>query len=69
MKNIKGDHLVYILKHLTTIFLSRPFDLKGGRRYGFLFRSEIFISDNTRELEYLFILSRKARIFFSRIQH
>jgi hypothetical protein len=38
----------------------------GG--YGFLFRSEIFFL-TTQELEYLFFLSRKARIFFSRIQH
>jgi hypothetical protein len=35
--------------------------LKGG--YGFLFRSEFFFR-TTRELEYLFFLSRKARIFF-----
>jgi hypothetical protein len=35
--------------------------LKGG--YGFLFHSEFFFR-TTRELEYLFILSRKARIFF-----
>jgi hypothetical protein len=39
----------------------RPFNLKGG--YGFLFRSEFFFR-TTRELEYLFFLSRKARIFF-----
>ena len=31
--------------------------------YGFLFRSEFFFR-TTRELEYLFFLSRKARIFF-----
>jgi hypothetical protein len=35
---------------------------------GFLFRSEIFFR-TTQELEYLFFLSLKARIFFSRIQH
>ena len=39
----------------------RPFNLQGG--YGFLFRSEI-IFRITRELEYLFILSRKAPNFF-----
>ena len=39
----------------------RPFNLKGG--YGFLFRSEFFFG-TTRELEYLFYLSRKARNFF-----
>ena len=37
----------------------------GGGGYGFLFRSEIFFR-TTRELEYFF-LSRKARIFVSRI--
>ena len=31
----------------------------GGGGYGFLFRSEIFLR-TTRELEYLFFLSRKA---------
>ena len=38
---------------------------KGGgwRGYGSLFRSEIFFR-TTQELEYLFYLSRKARIFF-----
>ena len=44
------------------IFRDRPFNLKGGG-YGFLFRSEI-IFRTTQELEYLSILSRKARIFF-----
>ena len=39
----------------------RPFNLGGG--YGFLFRSEFFFR-TTRELEYLFFLSRKAQIFF-----
>jgi hypothetical protein len=34
---------------------------EGG--YGFLFRSEFFFR-KTRELEYLFFLSHKARIFF-----
>jgi hypothetical protein len=38
-----------------------PFNLQGG--YGFLFRSEFFFR-TTQELEYLFFLSRKARIFF-----
>ena len=42
---------------------NRPFNLKGGGGYGFLFRSEIFFR-TTQELEYLFFLSRKARIFF-----
>jgi hypothetical protein len=40
----------------------RPFNLKGG--YGFLFRSEICFR-TTQELEYLFLFSRKARIFFN----
>ena len=42
-------------------FRDRPFNLKGG--YGFLFRSEFFFP-TTRELEYLFFLSRIARNFF-----
>ena len=36
--------------------------LEGWGGYGFLFRSEIFFR-TTQELEYLFLLSRKARIF------
>jgi hypothetical protein len=44
---------------------NRPFNLKGGGKgYGFLFRSEFFFR-TTQELEYLFFLSRKVRIFFS----
>jgi hypothetical protein len=39
----------------------RPFNLQGG--YGFLFRSEICFR-TTREFEYLFFLSCKARNFF-----
>jgi hypothetical protein len=35
----------------------------GGGGYGFLFRSEFFFR-TMQELEYLFSLSRKARIFF-----
>ena len=41
----------------------RPFNLKGGGGYGFLFRSEIFFR-TTQEIEYLFFLSRKSRNFF-----
>ena len=47
----------------------RPFNLKwggGGGGYGFLFRPEFFFR-TTRELKYLFILSRKARNFFPEI--
>jgi len=39
----------------------RPFNLQGG--YDFLFRSEFFFR-TTRELEYLFFLSRIAQICF-----
>ena len=46
-------------------FRDRPFNLKWGG-YGFLFRSEFFFLTK-QELEYLFFLSRKARIFFSEI--
>ena len=54
-------------KKVWTIFSNksvrdRPFNLKGG--YGFLFSSEMFFR-TTRELEYFFFLSHKARwIFF-----
>jgi hypothetical protein len=41
---------------------ARPFNLKGGGGYGFLFRSEIFFW-TTQELD-LFFLSRKAQNFF-----
>jgi hypothetical protein len=41
----------------------RPSSLKGGGGDGFLFRSEFFFR-TTQELEYLFFLSRRARIFF-----
>ena len=44
------------------IVRDRPFNLQGGS-YGFLFRSEFFFR-TTRELEYLFFLSRKAQFFF-----
>jgi hypothetical protein len=44
-----------------TVVRDQPFNLKGGRGYGFLFRSEICFR-TTQELEYFF-LSRKARIF------
>jgi hypothetical protein len=40
----------------------RPFILQGGAMV--FFRSEFFFP-TTQELEYLFFLSRKARIFFS----
>ena len=41
----------------------RPFNLKGGGGYVFLFPSEICFR-TTQELEYLFFLSRKAQFFF-----
>jgi hypothetical protein len=58
----------YIFKYKTLdlfiIIRDRPFNLKGGGGgYGFLFRSELFFR-TTQELEYLFFLSRQARIFF-----
>ena len=46
----------------TYVLRDRPFNLKRGG-YGFLFRSE-FIFRTTQELEYLFFLSHRARIFF-----
>jgi hypothetical protein len=41
-------------------FRDRPLTCRGG--YGFLFRSDFFFR-TTRELEYLFCLSRKAQFF------
>ena len=41
----------------------RPFNLQGGGGYGFFIRSEKKFR-TTRELEYLFFLSRESRIFF-----
>ena len=45
-----------------TVLRDRPFNLKAGG-YGFLFGSEHFFR-TTRELEYLFILSREPLNFF-----
>jgi len=47
---------------LTFYLRDRPFNLQVGGLW-FLFRSEIFFR-TTRELEYLFFLSREAGIFF-----
>jgi hypothetical protein len=41
----------------------RPFNLKGGGGYGFLFCSKK-IFQTTQELEYLFFLSREVQFFF-----
>ena len=49
-------------KAMFALFRDRPFNLKGGGGYGFLFRSEFFFR-TTRELEYVFFSSRKARNF------
>ena len=38
-------------------------EIRRGGGYGFLFRSEYFFR-TIQELEYLFLLSRKAQIFF-----
>ena len=52
--------LIILHLHLGTDHLT----CRGG--YGFLFHSEnVFLT--TRELEYLFFLSREARIFFQNI--
>jgi hypothetical protein len=44
----------------------RPFNLKGGVCYGFLFRSEIFFR-TTRELKYLFFCHAWREIFFPQL--
>ena len=51
--------------HQIKYFRDRPFNLQGGG-YGFLFRSEFFFP-STRELEYLFFLSRKVHFFFQNL--
>jgi hypothetical protein len=65
------DHLLFILfliyfqasiHYYSSLFRDRPFNLKEGGGYSFLFRSEICFR-TTQELEYFF-LSRKARNFF-----
>ena len=61
--NVHNTHFINV--HHTdfiNVLRDRPFNLKGGG-YGFLFRSEFFFR-TTQELEYLFFLSREARIFF-----
>ena len=65
-KDFFSSNIIYKLNNSifrrTEFIRDRPYNLKGGG-YGFLFCSEIFFR-TTQELEYLFFLSRKARIFF-----
>jgi hypothetical protein len=52
------------INHENALYIrDRPFNLKGGGGYGFLFRSENFYR-TTQELEYLFFLSCKVQFFF-----
>jgi hypothetical protein len=61
-----GDNLIYPSNETIHFGLrNRPVNLQRGG-YGFLFRSKIFFR-TTRELEYYFFLSLKAR--FSSLQH
>ena len=55
-------YIFHIKPHFSNklLFRDRPFNLKQGF---FLFRTEFFFR-TTQELEYIFFLSRKARIFF-----
>ena len=63
-----GVICVQMLWRAKTLVRDRPFSLKeGGGGYGFLFRSEFFFR-TTRELEYLFFLSRKPRNFFQNLK-
>ena len=55
----------FITMYFFVVVRDRPFNLKGGGDYGFLFRSDIFFR-TTQELEFFFLL-RKAQIFFPRI--
>jgi hypothetical protein len=59
-----NDFKMIVFKQLTISIRDRPFNLRGG--YGFLFRSGIFFSDNTRA-RILIFLSHKARIFFQNL--
>ena len=54
----KFDYIHFKFSCTKILFRGRPFNLQGGRGYGFLFRSEFFFR-TTQELEYLFFLSRQ----------
>ena len=58
------------MKYETVIFClirDRPFNLKGGGGYGFLFHSEKKFR-TTQELEYLFfVVGQSAKFFFQNI--
>ena len=57
----------FIKLHLFVLLLrDRPFNLKGGEGYGFLFRSEILFR-TTQELEYLFFCRAKRKFFFQNL--
>jgi hypothetical protein len=58
-----GDNLIYPTNETTHLGLrDRPFNLQGGG-YGFLFRSELFFSDNTRVRILLFFVAQSANFF------
>ena len=50
------------MRYTKNIVRDRPFILKGGGGYGFLFRSEFFFR-TTRELEFFFFCRSKREIF------
>ena len=59
-----GQHMSQNISFFLSRFRDLPFNLKGGGGgYGFLFRSKKNFR-TTNELEYFFLLSRKARNFF-----
>ena len=51
---------------LPLLVRDRPFNLKGGGGYGFLFRSKFFFC-TTQELEYLFFCRAKLKFFFQNL--
>jgi hypothetical protein len=55
-------YITLLLKTCCYHVLLNSITISGGGGYGFLFRLEIFFR-TTRELEYLFFLSREARFF------
>ena len=56
-----------IVSYMCTLLRNRPFNLKGGGGYGFLFRSEFFFSDNTRVRIFIFFVAQSATFFFQNV--
>ena len=61
-------HIYYVLIVLSGVIplRDRPFNLKGGEGYGFLFRSEFFFRA-TQELEFYFFCRARREFFFQNL--